>query len=72
MKVSGFFFGFVFGAVITAATIEFGRLSSEPTRNEMWRDYQAYRKCIPRPGCMKADDYLDYYDLKWRFEGEQE
>jgi len=69
MKVSDFFFGFVVGAVITAATIEFGRLAPEPTSEELQRDYEAYRACIPKPGCMTADDYLDYYELKWRLEG---
>ena len=38
------------------------------TREEMQRDYDAYRECIPKPNCMTATDYIDYYDLKWKLE----
>ncbi len=34
------------------------------------QDYDAYRECIPKPGCMTATDYIDYYDLKWKLEKE--
>jgi len=35
-------------------------------RQEMQKRYDAYRACIPNPRCMTADDYIDYYDLKWK------
>jgi len=47
-----------------------GEYATKQTPEEMQRDYDAYRECIPKPGCMKAADYLDYYDLKWALEDE--
>lgn len=47
-----------------------GEMFATSERDKMRRDYVAYRACIPKPGCMTAADYIDYYDLKWRLESE--
>ena len=54
------------------ALIGIYELSTTPTSDEMQRDYDAYRECIPKPGCMKALDYIDYYELKWKLEDDHE
>ncbi len=57
-----------FGMAIIVSVFGPGKLWEQQTPEEMLRDYQAYRECIPKPFCMKSANYLDYYDLKWRLE----
>jgi hypothetical protein len=45
-----------------------GQMFASSEREGMLRDYDAYRECIPQPNCMTAEDYIDYYNLKWRIE----
>ncbi len=44
-----------------------GKLWEHP-HEEMLRDYEAYSACIPKPRCMTAEDFIDYYNLKWRLQ----
>ena len=64
----GAFYGWLACAVCLSV------LWSEPwdqrASDEMQRDYDAYRECIPKPNCMTSTAYLDYYDLKWKLEKE--
>ncbi len=67
-----YFIGALYGWLACAVTIAI--FWHEPwdqrAHNEMQRDYDAYRECIPKPNCMTAHDYIDYYDLKWKLEKE--
>ena len=67
-----YFIGSLYGWL--ACTLCFATLSHETWNQraiyKMQRDYDAYRICIPKPNCMTADDYIDYYDLKWKLEKE--
>jgi len=56
-------FGFLLGWTIRSVLAP-----DEPPPDQV--RYEAYRDCIPRPNCMTADDYIDYYDLKWKLEQE--
>jgi hypothetical protein len=68
--MKNYWIGLVTGALfVTAAWIWMAGMDRR-SHDEMVRDYVAYRACIPKPFCMKADDYIDYYNLKWRLESE--
>jgi len=56
--------GALFGVLLTLFLMVFSvnREVSDQIR------YDGYRLCIPHPGCMTADDYIEYYDLKYRLE----
>ena len=42
---------------------------AEPSAAEAARNFAAYRACIQRSDCMMTpQDWIDYYDLKWRLE----
>lgn len=61
--IGGFITGFVFAM--------FAWLFSNPEQSaaEAARDYAAYRACIERSSCvMTPQDWIDYYELKWRLE----
>ena len=53
---------------IFAAGVWVGTHLDPPTNDQMQRRYDGYRLCIPHPGCMTAEDYIDYYDLKWKLQ----
>jgi len=59
-RVTWFIAGVILGVIAC--------LGRGPTIDKMQRDYAAYRTCIPKPGCMTATDYIDYYNLKWELE----
>ena len=68
MKVStaivvSMMFGFLLGWTIRAEL-------ATPKVSDQNR-YEAYRLCIPKPNCMTADDYIDYYNLKWKLETQE-
>jgi hypothetical protein len=63
-----YWIGFVTGACLVAASWIF-TLEKEPSAEEAGRQYIAYRACIQRSTCkMTPQDWIDYYDLKWRLE----
>ena len=67
----GVLFGFTLGVTGMAAIVSVfgpGKLWEQQTAEEMLRDYAAYSACIPKPHCMTAEDYIDYYNLKWRLQ----
>ena len=68
-----YFIGMCIGWLMCAITLAL--FWAEPwanrDRQEMELRYDAYRLCIPKPGCMTAEDYIDYYDLKWRLENDR-
>ena len=45
-----------------------GDMFAESSAASAARDLAAYRACIPKPNCMTAEDYINYYELKWRLE----
>jgi len=51
-----------------ALIIQFLAEPHERSVEEMRRDYAAYSECIPKPHCMKAQDFIDYYNLKWKLQ----
>jgi len=57
--------GFTLGWILSVPTYIY--FATDDT-DELQRRYDAYRLCIPKPGCMTADDYIDYYDLKWKLQ----
>ncbi len=58
-----FSLGMLAGSVITI--YEYGLANTQ-------RTYDAYRACIQTSQClMTAQDYIDYYNLKWQLEEEQ-
>ena len=64
-----FLLGFCTGAfIIMVAELAFHHRG--PTTEDRLRAYAAYQECIPRPNCMTAADFIDYYNLKWRLESE--
>ncbi len=67
----GMWFGIALGSIGMAVIVSVfgpGKLWEQQTNEDMLRDYDAYRECIPKPHCMKAADFIDYYDLKWRLQ----
>lgn len=46
----------------------FGATAGRPPKPPLEVRYEAYRECIPVPGCMSIEDYIDYYELKWELE----
>ena len=60
--------GMILGMLIAIVGVQI--LTPERTRAERERDYEAYTVCIPKPNCMKAADFIDFYNLKWRLESE--
>ncbi len=70
MKWKLFYLGCFVGTVLTAFGYEF--IVKAPTQEEMQREYDAYRDCIQTSRClMTAQDYIDYYSLKWELEQKQ-
>lgn len=64
----GLILGVMIGVMIVT-TVRPGQ--GQPTLEQAQRDYDAYRECIPKPGCMTDEGYLHYYNLKWQLEQEQ-
>jgi hypothetical protein len=66
MKMAGFAIGFLLGWLSSVPVFLYFQ---EPTAEEAGRTYMAYRACIERSSCqMTPQDWIDYYDLKWRLE----
>ena len=66
MRAAYFGVGFLIGWLTSPAVFLYFQ---EPTAAEAARDYAAYRACIERSSCqMTPQDWIDYYDLKWRLE----
>lgn len=66
MRMVGFAIGFVLGWFSSVPVFLYFQ---EPAADEALREYAAYRACIQRSACiMTPQDWIDYYDLKWRLE----
>lgn len=74
MKFFPFILGVMVGALIIVVIDQYGEncFRMKDDTDEMQRRYEAYRVCIPNPRCMTAEDYIDYYDLKWRLENDRD
>jgi hypothetical protein len=61
--------GFLIGWLTSVPCYLFWQATQEPTAAEAGRAYTAYRACIQRSSCqMTPQDWIDYYELKWRLE----
>ena len=68
--ITGMTHGLMIATVLILAGAAY-KSAAEPSAEEEARDYHAYRSCIHRSSCtMTAQDWIDYYELKWRIEGE--
>lgn len=55
----------ILGVLVHSWTVS----AEEPSAEEAARNYHAYRACISRSNCrMTAQDWIDYYELKWELE----
>lgn len=65
-----FIFGYLVGAVVGLAMAwPLFKWATTDSAAEAGRAYMAYRACIERSSCqMTPQDWIDYYDLKWRLE----
>lgn len=67
-----FWSGFIVGLFVGLFWLSvYTFITRPPPAEELQRRYDAYRNCIPEPWCMTAQDYIDYYDLRWQLEKDQ-
>lgn len=60
------------GLISGVAMVNLFDLFTDQSAEEAARTYTAYRACIQRSTCqMTPQDWIDYYELKWRLEEKQ-
>ena len=63
--IFGMMFGFLVGVIVTA--LLWPDYDDGPTLTEMQNEFAAYSMCMESTNCrMTPEDFIDYYDLKYR------